>query len=105
MNKEAQERANPGIATLISQGAAGQPVGTFYITTLLKSLSDLDKIKPLQEVLGSSYARYQKALAEMVSGTEIQVARFLPELSNAPDEIAAVDPKFWRPAPPPLPKK
>ena len=101
LNKDAQERANPGIATLVSQGVAGQPTGVFYITTLVKSLGDLDKIKPLQEVLGSSYARYQQAVAESVAGTEIIIARFLPELSNPQDEIVAVDPKYWRPAPPP----
>ena len=31
------------------------------------------------------------------------IGRFLPELSNPPDEIVAVDAKFWRPAPPPPP--
>jgi len=100
-NKAAQERANPGVASLVSQGVAGQPTGVFYITTLLQSLGDLDKIKPLQEVLGSSYAGYQKAVAEMVAGTEIVIGRFLPELSNPPDDVMAVDAKFWRPAPPP----
>ena len=104
LNKSAQERVNPGIASLVSQGVAGQQPGVFYITTFLKSLGDLDNIKPLQEVLGSSYARYQNAVAESVTGVEIVIARFLPELSNPPDEVVAVDAKFWRPAPPPPPK-
>lgn len=102
-NKAAQERTNPGVASFVSQGVAGQQTGVFYITTLLQSLGDLDKIKPLQEVLGPSYAGYQKAIAEMVAGTEIVIGRFLPELSNPPDNVAAVDAKFWRPAPPPPP--
>jgi hypothetical protein len=101
--KDAQERANPGVASFVSQGVAGVQTGVFYITTLLTSLGDLDKIKPLQEVLGSSYAGYQKTVAETVLGTEIIIGRFLPELSNPPDEIVAVDTKFWRPAPPPPP--
>ena len=101
LNKEAQERANPDFPTLVSQGVAGEGFGNFYITTPLKSLADLDKVKTLQEVLGSSYATYQQAVAESVSGVDIMVARFLPELSNAPDEIASIDPKYWRPAPPP----
>jgi hypothetical protein len=99
-NKEAQERANPGIPSLVSQGAAGQNPGTFYISTLVKSLADLDKIKTLQEVLGSDYGRYEQAVAESVSSVEITVGRFLPELSNPPEEIVSIDPKFWRPAPP-----
>jgi hypothetical protein len=104
LNKSAQERVNFGVASLVSQGLAGQQAGVFYITTLVKSLGDLDNIKPLQEVLGSSYASYQKAVAESVANTEIIIARFLPELSNPPEEVVAVDAKFWRPAPPPPPK-
>jgi hypothetical protein len=98
--KAAQDRANEGFPTFVSQSEAGQPVGTFYITTLLKTLADLDKVKPLQEVLGPDYDRYQAASAENTLGTEIMIGRFLPELSNAPEEIAAIDPKFWRPTPP-----
>jgi hypothetical protein len=36
----------------------------------------------------------------MVLGTEIIVGRFLPELSNPPDEVVAADANFWRPKPP-----
>lgn len=104
LNKSAQERVNPGVAFFVSQGVAGQQDGVYYISTLVKSLGDLDKIKPLQEVLGSSYASFQRVEAESVSETEFVIARFLPELSNPPDEVVAVDPKFWRPAPPPPPK-
>lgn len=103
LGKNAQERANPGVASFVSQGVAGGQTGVFYITTLLTSLADLDKIKPLQEVLGSSYESYQKTVAVAVLGTEIIIGRFLPELSNPPEEIVAIDAKFWRPAPPPKP--
>src|ERR1035441_10634101 len=59
--KDAQERANPGVPSFVSQAAACQQTGVFYITTLLKSLADLDQIKPLPEVLGSSsYGSYLK---------------------------------------------
>jgi hypothetical protein len=99
IGKEAQERANPGVASLVSQRVTG-PLGVYYIANLVKSLGDLDKIKSLQAVLGSSYADYQKVAAESVAGSEIIIGRFLPELSNPPAEVVAVDPKFWRPAPP-----
>jgi len=101
MVKSAQERANPGVGVFVSQVVAGEPTGVFYITTLVKSLSDLDKIKPLQEVLGSSWAGYQRAVAESVASTEVFIGRFLPELSNPPEEVASLDTKYWRPAPPP----
>ena len=82
---------------------AGDQPGIFYIATPIKSLSDLDKIKPLQEVLGSSYASYQRAVAESVARTEIIIGKYLPELSNPPEAIVAADTKFWRPTPPPPP--
>jgi len=100
LNKTASEKANPGIAMLVSQTQAGQALGTYYITTLVKSLADVDQIKPLQEVLGSGYERYLRAIAEDVTSTQILIGKFLPEISNPPDEIVDVDPKFWRPAPP-----
>jgi hypothetical protein len=100
ISKEAQERVNPGVPSLVSQRVTG-PLGVYYITNLVKSLGDLDKIKPLQEVLGPAYASYQKVAAESIAGTEVVIGRFLPELSNPPAEVAAVDAKFWRPAPPP----
>jgi hypothetical protein len=103
IGKEAQERVNPGVASLVSQRVTG-PLGVYYITNLVQSLGDLDKIKPLQEVLGPAYATYQKFAAESIAGTEVVIGRFLPELSNPPAEVVAVDAKFWRPAPPPAPK-
>jgi hypothetical protein len=78
--------------------------GVYYITNLVKSLGDLDKIKPLQEVLGPAYASYQKFVAESIAGTEVVIGRFLPELSNPPAEVVVVDPKFWRSPPPPASK-
>jgi hypothetical protein len=99
-NKSANERANPGVPMLVSQSAAGEPLGVFHITTLVNSMGDLDNIKPLSAVLGDSYGRYLQFAAESVAGTEIMIGRFLPEISNPPEEIAAVDTKFWRPAPP-----
>ena len=100
-SQAAQGRVNSGVPSFVSQSTAGQQLGVFYITNLLQSLGDLDKIKTLQEVLGSSYGSYQRAVSEMVASTEIVIGRFLPELSNPPDEVVAVDAKFWRPAPPP----
>jgi hypothetical protein len=100
-SKEAQERNNAGVPFLVSQAVAGQSTGTFYIANLVKSLADLDNIKTLQQVMGSSWESYQRESAEVLAGTDIAIGRFRPELSNPPEEVASVDPKFWRPAPTP----
>jgi hypothetical protein len=46
------------------------------------------------------YAKFTKAIAEDVSSTDTLLGRFLPELSNAPGEVAAKSLDFWRPKPP-----
>src|SRR5260370_33726973 len=47
LGKDAQERANPGIASFVSQAVAGGQIGVFYITNCLTSLGDRGKRKPL----------------------------------------------------------
>jgi hypothetical protein len=100
--KAAQEHANPGIVITVSQSIAGQDLGVYYISTAVKSLGDLDKIKTIQETLGSGYEPYLRSLTEIAASTDVMIMRFLPELSNPPEEVVAVDPKFWRPAPAPV---
>ncbi|HEY2932823.1 MAG TPA: hypothetical protein VGK99_13855, partial [Acidobacteriota bacterium] len=54
-----------------------------------------------RQLLGEDgYQKYLKTVAESVLGTETIVSRFLPELSNAPEEIASAAPAFWNPKPP-----
>jgi hypothetical protein len=102
IGQQAQERNNPGVPLFVSQSVVGQATGVYYLTTLVKSMGDFDNIKTLQQVLGSSYAEYQRATAESVIGVDLMMGRFLPEISNPPEEIVAIDPKFWRPAPTPV---
>jgi hypothetical protein len=80
--------------------------GKPHITRPLGSLSDLDGAPALPQVLGANgYKQYQKGLAENTFSTEITISRYLPELSNPPAEIAAVDPAFWNPKPMPAAKR
>jgi hypothetical protein len=52
----------------------------------------------MQQTLGDEgYAKFLKANAEAVSGTETVINRFLPELSNAPEQVASTALDFWRP--------
>jgi len=60
----------------------------------------------LHQTLGENgFKQYQKGLSENTFSTEITISRYLPELSNPPAEITAVDPAFWTPKPTPAAKK
>lgn len=96
--KAAREKASPPLTVLVSQAVAGQEGTVFYITTPQRSLAGFDAIPPIQQTLGDEgYAKFLKASAEAVSGTESVINRFLPELSNAPEQVASIAPDFWRP--------
>src|SRR6202163_2873513 len=96
--KAAREKATPPLTVLVSQAVAGQEGTVFYVTTLQSSLAGFDAIPPIQQTLGDEgYAKFLKTNAEAVSGTETAIYRFLPQLSNAPEQVASIAPDFWRP--------
>ena len=98
--KAAAEKANPPQTILVSVSAAGTSGGVYYITSLQKSIADFDKVIPLPQLLGADgFQSFQKAVAEHVEHAEVVINRFLPELSNPPDEVASVAPDFWHPKP------
>jgi hypothetical protein len=52
----------------------------------------------MQKLLGDeSYAKFLKANSDAVANTETVISHFLPELSNAPEEVVAVAPDYWSP--------
>jgi hypothetical protein len=103
--KATREKASPTVTTLVSQADAGQHGTVYYITTLQSSLGGYDAITPLSQLLGEEgYRRFLSVGAETVQSTESMISRFLPELSNPPEQIASVSPEFWRPKPAPKPK-
>src|SRR5262249_16392743 len=87
--------------TLVSQGVAGQRGTVYYVTSFRISLADFDKApSPLKQVLGEEgYERFQKSNAEDVQFSEVMLSRFLPEMSNPPQEVAEASPEFWNPKP------
>jgi hypothetical protein len=89
---------------LVSQSAAGQTATIYYITGFGKSMADLDT-PTLPQLLGNQYAQYSKMSAENVLGVETIISRYVPELSNPPEAIAAADPGFWNPKPKAAPAK
>jgi len=103
--KHATERQTPGTVLTVSQSSVGQALGTYYITSFGASIGALQPQKSLADLLGDrGYRDFNIVSANSVIGTEIIIGRWLPELSNAPPEIAAADPAFWNPKPPPQPK-
>ena len=106
MVRDARVKAGQKQTWFVSQSVVGQQGISYYITRPLGSLSDIDSMQALAQVLGANgYKQYQKSLAENTFSTEITISRYLPDLSNAPAEIAAVDPAFWNPKPMPMVKK
>ncbi len=98
--KAAQEKAATKVTSLVSQAVAGQTGTVYYISTLRKSLSELDAATPLPQLLGEeAYEKFLKAVSESVLNSEATINRFAPELSNPAEEIVAAAPDFWRPKP------
>ena len=96
--KSAREKASPPLTALVSQVVAGQEGTVFYVTTLQNSLSGFDKVPTTQQLLGDDgYAKYLKTVADVVENAETMINRFLPELSNAPEEVVAAAPDYWTP--------
>jgi hypothetical protein len=96
--KAAREKTSPSQTVLVSQAVAGQEGTVFYVTVLQNSLAGFDSIPTIQQILGDEgYARFLKTNADVVSDSETVINRFLPDLSNAPEDVVAVAPGFWRP--------
>jgi antibiotic biosynthesis monooxygenase (ABM) superfamily enzyme len=96
--KAAREKASPPQTTLVSQAVAGQEGTVFYVTSLQTSMAGFDAIPTTQQLLGEEgYAKFLKTSADVVENTETVINRFLPELSNAPEDVVAAAPDYWRP--------
>jgi hypothetical protein len=96
--KVAREKASPPQTVLVSQAVAGQEGTVFYVTSLQTSMAGFDGLPTMTQVLGEEgYAKFLKTNAEVVENTETVINHFLPELSNAPEDVVAAAPDYWRP--------
>ncbi len=104
INAASQRNNSPGMRW-VSQGEEGDRNGTFYISRLMGSLSELDQTPSLRQLLGDEgFANFQKVNAEAVASATFEVYRILPEISNPPAETVAAAPDFWNPKPKPSAK-
>jgi quinol monooxygenase YgiN len=98
--KAANEKAATKVTVLVSQAAFGQTGTVYYVTTLRKSLGEIDSATPLAKLLGEEgYATFLKATSEAVLTTESTLSRLRPDWSNPAEPIVAAAPDFWRPKP------
>ncbi|HET9407484.1 MAG TPA: hypothetical protein VFO39_09625 [Candidatus Sulfotelmatobacter sp.] len=96
--KTAREKTSPPQTVFVSQAVAGQDGTVFYVTSLQKNLGAFDNMPSMPQMLGDEgYAKFLKTNAETVSGTEAVINRFVPEISNPPEEVLALAPDFWKP--------
>ena len=96
--KEAGEK-NPDTAPVfVSQVVEGGKGATFYLSTLRSSMGGFDHNPTAKEILGDEgFKKLQQIVAETYETTESALYRFVPELSNPPDDVAKVASDFWRP--------
>ncbi len=101
LNAASQRTNQPGMRW-VSQTVEGGRAGTYYISRLLGSLSELDQTPSLQQMLGAEgYDKFQKVNAEAIASATFEIYRIVPEISNPPAETAAAAPEFWNPKPKP----
>ncbi|HEV3219633.1 MAG TPA: hypothetical protein VGZ48_07660 [Candidatus Acidoferrales bacterium] len=103
----AQLKANPNIgSTWVSEAVAGTQGTVFYYTQLRPTLGSFDaapNAPSMRDTMGdAAYEAYQKEYSEIITRTDASIYQVSGSLSNAPDDVAAVAPKFWRPAPAPM---
>jgi quinol monooxygenase YgiN len=97
--------SNPNTQSVfVSQAIEGSRGTVFYLSGLRSSLAGFDNNPSMKDVLGEEgYKKFLQVSADAVEEADSSIFRFVPELSNPPEEIAAVAPDFWHPKPPPAP--
>lgn len=112
---EARTKAEADIHTTIYQVVSGAPFGTFLSITSLRSLNEVDdgfaKMDATNKAVdaalgGDEAAKKRRALfAELVAEGTNTLYRIDPSISRPPDQLAALDPDFWKPKPATAPGK
>ena len=96
--KEAGEKNPDTQPVFVSQVIEGGKGATFYVSTLRSSMAGFDRNPTMRDILGEEgFKKFQQINADAVETSESTLYRFVPDLSNPPDEIAKVAVDFWRP--------
>ncbi|HUK30109.1 MAG TPA: hypothetical protein VLV89_03285 [Candidatus Acidoferrum sp.] len=99
----AQMKANPNTgSTWVSEAVAGNQGTVFYYTQVRPTLGAFDAAPnspSMRDMMGdSAYEAYQREYSEIITRTDVSIYQVSGELSNPPDDVVAVAPKFWHPA-------
>ncbi|MGZ4790047.1 MAG: hypothetical protein ACXVZX_16125 [Terriglobales bacterium] len=98
--KAARERSAPNNVMLVSQVVVGEEGNIYYLTTLEPTMAAYDSLTPMKKFLSDdAYQKWAKTNAEVVESGYTTIHHFMPEISNAPTEVAAASPEFWNPKP------
>jgi hypothetical protein len=96
--KAAQEKADPNFHSWVSQSAAGERAGVYYVTQFRSSLGAFDNDTPLPQVMGQeAFQDLLRDAAGVIEKEGVTVGRLVPELSNPPEALASAAPDFWHP--------
>jgi hypothetical protein len=97
-------RVEPRISVWASIAETGSPA--VVLAAYYKSLKEIDAAYPgVQKAMKSdTYRSFSRSVAELASMTNWEIHRLRPDLSNVPEELAALDPAFWKPTPAAKPK-
>ena len=96
--KEAAEKNPETKPVFVSQVIEGGKGATFYVSTLRSSMGGFDHNPTLREILGDEgFKKFQQVNADAVETADSTLYRFVPELSNPPEEVAKVAMDFWHP--------
>jgi len=104
--KDAHEKNDPQkMPVAVSVAAVGMPGSVVYLSSFVPNLAAFDDRPTARTMLGEGYDRFVQLSGESSAGSETDIYRWLPQLSNPPDEIASADPAFWNPKPAAMPMK
>jgi len=92
-------RVEPRVSVWASVAETGPPA--MVLAAYYKSLKEVDDIYPgVQKAVASdTYRTFSRSVAELAERTNWEIYRLRPDLSNVPEELAAMDPTFWKPTP------
>lgn len=112
---EARTKADADVHNTVYQVWSGAPNGTFLVITTLRSLNEMDGTlsrmeatnKAVDAALGGDEAvrKRRMLISEIVVDATNTLYRIDPSISRPPDQLAALDPDFWKPKPATAPGK
>ncbi len=98
--KDAREKTGDKRTIVVSESVVGTQGNVYYITSLVPSFAAFDEAPTMKKLLGDEeYEKVQKINSEVIQDFTSVIARFVPEFSNVPTEVASVAPDFWNPKP------